>query len=168
MDIRDFVKEGMTRVRNGTLNATRNLTQKQLLWSPAREANHIGFLLWHIARAEDALVNRWACGGTEVWLTGGWDKKIRLPSDKSVYEWTPELVADFKPALPDLLAYAAAEREAALASISKLDLARLGDHPRPDRPEWSVANILQIAISHEAHHQGAIEYLVGLMKAKGI
>ena len=91
--------------------------------------------------------------------------KIRLPSEKPVAEWTPEELGRFTPALPDLLSYMSAVRESVLANLSKLDMGRFGEHPRPDRPDLTVANFLQLVASHEAHHQGAIEYLVGLMKS---
>ena len=168
MELREYVAEALTRKRNGTLNAVKGLTQKQLDWRPSPQANSIGFLLWHIARGEDGLLNRWAFGSKEVWATGGWDKKIHLPSDKPMGEWTAADLGRFTPALADLLAYMSAVRESSLAALKKLDVGRLGEHPRPDRPEWSVATLLQIGVGHEAHHQGAIEYLVGLMKSQGV
>jgi len=168
VDLREYVAEAMTRNRNGTVNTVKGLTQKQVDWRPSAQANSVGFLLWHIARGEDGLLNRWAFGGKEVWVTGGWDKKIRLPSDKPIAEWTPADLGRFTPVLADLLAYMSAVRESTLAGLKKLDLGRLGEHPRPDRPEWSVATFLQIGVSHEAHHQGAVEYLVGLMKSQGV
>ncbi len=168
MELRQFIIDSWTGTREGTLRATKGITQSQAVWQPAPEANSIAFLLWHIARSEDSLVNLRVAKDVECWSAQGWDKKIALPAPKPVGEWTTAELGKFKPALPEVFGYMSAVRECSLSVMAKFDMSRLGEHPMPARPEWTIATILQLVSRHEAHHQGAIEYLVGLAKAKGV
>jgi uncharacterized damage-inducible protein DinB len=144
----------------------KDVTPEELTWRPGQDANHIAFLIWHIVRSEDGMFNRWIVGREQVWTKGGWDKKFGLKPDDSGGGWTSQQVAEFKPKTPDqILGYMAEVRKSVLEGLSTLDLKRLSDKPRPDRPEWTVATMLQMLAFHEAHHQGAIDYLKGLKRA---
>ncbi len=169
MELRQYVTEAMTRARNMTVNSTKGLTEEQAYWQPMPQANSIAFLLWHISRAEDTFFSRWiGKGNTDVWASQGFDKKIKLPSAKPVNEWGSDELCQFSPALSDLQAYMEAVRKNSMAILAKMDMSKLGDHPVANHPDWTTATVLQLAIIHEASHQGAIDYLVGLMKARGI
>jgi len=174
MDLRDLVAEGMDRVRRLTLQTVEGASPEDLAWRPGPEANSVGFLLWHIFRVEDAYFHRWIQPVGEVWEAHGWHRRYRLVEGEEVgpketgFGWPPERVARFRPLpLEELLAYGNAVREGAMRVLRTLDLARLGEHPRPDRPDWTVATLLLNAIAHEAHHQGAIAYLLGLRRSRG-
>lgn len=172
MDLRDFVAEAMARVRRETLRAVEGATLEDLNWRPGPEANPVGFLLWHIFRVEDAYFHRWIQPVGEVWEGHGWHRRLRLvegeevPPQETGFGWPAERVARFvSPPLGELLAYGNAVRQGAMRVLRALDLGRLGERPRPDRPDWTVATLLQNAVIHEAHHQGAIAYLLGLRRS---
>lgn len=166
MELKDYVAESLEQARSRTFNVVKDLTPEELAWRPGPEANPIGFLLWHIARAEDALYHRFIAGAEQVWTAREWDRRFGLKPEDTGGSWTAQQVADWTPPpLQDLLQYMGDVRESVLAGLKELDLGRLGERPRSDRPEQTIANILQLAVIHEAHHQGAIEYLVGLKRA---
>ncbi|MBI4234638.1 MAG: DinB family protein [Chloroflexi bacterium] len=172
MDLRDYIAEAMTRVRQNTLNSVQGLTPEQLRWQPGPEANSIGFLLFHAFRVEDLYFHRWIQPVGEIWVRGGWQGRYKLSErfevkpEENGNSWNGEQVAAFiPPPLGEFLAYAAAVRESALKIVKGLDLARLGETPNPNRPNITIANMLQNAVAHEAEHRGTVDYLVGLMKA---
>lgn len=165
MELREYIAESLEQVRARTLDLVKELTPDELVWRPGPEANHTAFLLWHTARSEDALFNRFIAGCEQVWTARGWHRRFGLKPDDTGNGWTAQQVARWTPpSLQDLLRYMGEVRESVLAGLKDLDLGRLGEKPWPARPDRTVANILQLLASHEAHHQGAIEYLVGLMR----
>ena len=166
MDLREYIVESLEQVRARTLNVVKELTPEELAWRPGPEANHVGFLLWHIARAEDALYHRFVAGAEQVWTAREWNRRFGLKPEDTGGGWTPQQVAGWTPPpLRDLLQYMGEVRESVLAGLRQLDVSQLEEKPWPDRPDQTVANILQLLVIHEAHHQGAIEYLVGLKRA---
>lgn len=173
MDSREYIRQQLERTRKSTLAMVEGLRDEQLTWQPAPDANHIGFLLFHTFRAEDRYFNRWLAGdGTEVWEREGWSQRWPLPDRPDPSQawwvgnsWTPEEMHNWSPPpLAELLEYGAAVRAAGMETLRTLDMTRLPESLRPDRPEFTVAYYLQQAVIHEAQHQGQIEYIVGLMK----
>ena len=166
MELRNYISESLEQMRGRTLASVKDLTPEDLTWRPGPEANHVAFLLWHVARSEDALFNVWIMGGKQVWTTQGWHSRFGLKPEDSGRDWTPQQIGAWSPpALSELLQYMSEVRESVLTGLNKLDLGRLGEKPRPDRPDMTMANILQLIVTHEAHHQGAIDYLIGLKNA---
>jgi len=166
MEVKEYIADSLQRNRTRTLDIVKDLKPDELTWRPGPEANHIAFLLWHIGRAEDGLFNRSIMGREQVWVKDGWDKRFHLKPEDSGGGWTAQQVAAFAPENLDLvLQYMAAVRKSVLEGLAKLDPGRLGEKPRPDRPDWTIGAMLQILVAHEAHHQGAIEYLKGLKRS---
>ncbi len=167
MDLRDYVAESMTRIREGTLNTLKNLDDADLYWTPSPQANPIGFLVWHTARSEDNYFARFIAPGPQLWQRDGWHQKFGMSPDETGNSWNAEQVHAFRaPSKQALFDYTLAVRTHALAELKALDVAKLSERPRTDRPNLTRAHILQNVVSHDAHHQGAIDYLVGLRKAQ--
>lgn len=166
MELKQYIKDSLERNRARTLDIIKDLKPDEIIWQPGPQANHIAFLLWHMARSEDGLFNRWIMGREQVWVQNGWDKKFRLGPEDSGGGWTPQQVADFRPmSLDQIVSYMAEVRASLMEGLDKLDMDRLEERPRPDRPDWTIATMLQLLAVHEAHHQGAIEYLKGLKRS---
>lgn len=164
MDTRAYIIESITRVRQSTLNAVKGLSPEQLRWTPGPAANHIAFLLYHIFRTEDSYLYRWIQPGKQLWEVEGWDQRWRLPT-REARPWTVQEARAFEAPLDELLAYGAAVRSNGLRILQNLDLSRLDEHPNPNRPESTVAQFVQNLVTHETHHEGSIEYLIGLHKS---
>ncbi len=175
MLISDFVLDAMERNRRVTLSLVKGLSPEQLRWRAGPEANHIGFLLFHMFRAEDRYVHRWVSNTPEVWLSQAWEPRFNLPlfpydkdSPRSPGNgWTPQQVAAFEPLpMDDLLAYASAVRESTSLIIRHMDLGRLDEKPVSGRPDLTISRWLQYCITHEVEHQAQIGFIVGLMKTQ--
>ena len=53
MNLKGFIEDVLTQERAGLLEVIDDLTPEELAWHPGPEANHIGWMLWHMFRAED-------------------------------------------------------------------------------------------------------------------
>lgn len=174
MDLREFVVQSMESSRRATLNMVQGLTAQQLRWQPGPEANHVAFLLFHIFRTEDRYFHTWVGQEGELWDRGGWSARWKLPAPRSNPDpnwttgnsWTAQEVRSWPPPpLEELLAYGIAVRASALPVVRGLDLGRLQETPRPDRPQVTIADYLHRASHHEASHSGQIDYLLGLARS---
>jgi hypothetical protein len=174
LDFNEFVIDSLERTRRTTLEMVQSLTQKQLRWQPASDANPVGFLLFHTFRAEDRYMHRWVRPVGEIWERDGWNGRWKLPSPPSNPDpiwtvgnsWTTEEVAGWEPPSPDeLLEYGNAVRASTVYIVRGLDIALLTEAPRPERPQMTIAYYLHQVTHHEAQHQGQIDYILGLMKA---
>ena len=174
MDLRDFVADGIIRTRTGTLEMVKGLTDQQLSWQIASDANTIGFLLFHTFRVEDYFL-RVLGAEQELWRQDGWDQRWTLPAPPDDVtgiwftgnSWTPENVASFQsPPLGEMLAYGASVRDAFLAHLRILDLSRLQDTVWPRRnPTVTLARVLHMVAHHESEHQGHIGFILGLLRS---
>lgn len=174
MDLRDFVIRSMDRARLVTVELVRDLTPQELLWQPGPKANHVAFLLFHIFRVEDSNLHAWVTEADQVWEEESWSDPIVLPSPDASHSqnwttgngWTSKEVGGWEPPpLEKLLAYGAAVRRVSVERIRALDLERLEEIPRPDRPTMAIRDYLNRASHHEVGHNAQIDYLLELMRA---
>ena len=56
MDAVKFISDCLAEVHLRLMATCDNLTNDELLWHPAPTANNIGFIVWHLARGEDARI----------------------------------------------------------------------------------------------------------------
>src|ERR1700741_4722970 len=52
------------------------LSDEQMRVRPREDLNSLAWLMWHIARAEDVMVNRVRAGGPKLWDDDGWAKRL--------------------------------------------------------------------------------------------
>ena len=154
---------------------------------PHSKTNSIAWNLWHIARVEDAGLNRYVTDGTQV-LDSGWLERMNLPwrhhgSGMSLEE-VDEL--DARIDLAALKGYAQAVEERTRAIIASLDEDELGtamDEPRlrqilveeglaHSQAEGFVKNylgwtkgkcLLTFGLTHSWQHLGEMEVLASLL-----
>ena len=58
MDFRDILKSQMTEYSEALESALEGLTPDERRFQPTTESNHVDFIVWHMARVEDTLLNR--------------------------------------------------------------------------------------------------------------
>ena len=168
MELREFIKLNLDRVKQGTDRALRDLTPVELKWQPKPEGNTIGFLLYHMARTEDRFVNANIMGQPTVWISGGWAQKLGIPeTDTGGYGYTAEKVAAFPvPSLPDLQAYFEAVRKKSVEALDGMTseqadrIVKVGG-PFGDIP---LGRLWAIIYSNVTQHAGEISYLRGLQR----
>ena len=102
--VNDLLTGGFDHVRDTVQQAVEGLSEDQLSFRPAADANSIAWLTWHLTRVQDDHVADVA-GGEQLWTAGGWVERFRLPFDVEAigYGQTSEEVGQVR-ATAELLA----------------------------------------------------------------
>lgn len=161
----DVLTEGFGRLDDLVATATSDLTEDQLAERVGPRANTVAWLVWHLAREQDAQVA--ALGGTEeVWTADGWAEKLALPLDPSDngYGNTPEQVAQVRASADLLVGYARAATAASLAYLRGLSDADLDDVVDPgwDPPVTRGVRLLSV-LDDAVQHAGQAAFVRGLL-----
>lgn len=141
------------------------LTTADVLWRPDPGANSIGWLIWHLTRAEDAMISSLA-GSEQEWVTGKWDETFDLPYSPKAggFGMSSEDVGRFTVPDPDVLRqYAEAVGAFAVEVLSTLtdaDLDRVIDESYT--PPVTVGVRLVSIMVETAQHMGQAAYLRGM------
>jgi hypothetical protein len=165
----EFVIQTLTVAQDGLIRTVQDLTPYDLAWLPGLESNPIGFMLWHMTRSEDSLINSLARGGKpQVWETGKWGEKLELPPDPKDTggRYTMEQVRSFKvPQLSALLDYHKAVRSNTIEYMKTVKPADLeAKIPFFGGREMPRSFIFSILLSEIFQHSGQIAYLRGMLK----
>src|SRR4051794_35290428 len=120
---RTLLTDGFERIHEGVPEVVTGLTRDELLWRPDAAANHIAWLVWHLARQQDDQVAALA-DDEPVWTADGWVDRFELPYPRGVHGWgmSSEDVGRFTVADPRLFAaYQGAVHERTVALLDELD-----------------------------------------------
>lgn len=170
MESAGLALDALGRVRQMVREALKDLSPEELLAPPKP---HIAWLVWHIARVQDAnfsaLMER-----PQLWIADGWHARFHMPPDPKDYgsghKQTPAEVEAFtvtdKPLLLDYLNAVFARTTAYLSTVSSADLNRVLNEPQY-QPLPTLSIRLASVINCNTRHAGQIEYLRGLVKYQG-
>jgi hypothetical protein len=167
MDVRAVLTDLFDRVDEHVDEILEGLGPAELTRRPGPDANPIGWLLWHIARVEDAQVAD-LVGEDQLWASGPWAARFGLEPDpgNSGYGHTPAQVAAVRPESTDALRdYARAVRARTggfLASLTADELDRIVDEAW-DPPVTMGVRLISIA-DDQIQHAGAAAYVKGLLQ----
>ena len=162
MDTVSFISQSISQVNLRLLATCEGLSQEQVLWRPTPYANNIGFILWHMARAEDFLMSRLQKGRPNLWASEGWYQRFGQPVDAPDPGDKMGLQSLAIPDLELLICYTEAVHQGSQVFLSGLTAQRLESSPNPDQPERTVAGSLRHLITHKNNHHGQIDYIRGL------
>jgi hypothetical protein len=138
------------------------LDDETLFWQPAEGQNHIGFLLWHLIRDEDAVICQSVLERDELWSSSGWAARFGMDAKEQGTGMSPSSLGHFRYALGDLLAYADAVWEQTDDALEKLDPQRLEESLSWSN-KWRLANLLTTGrLAHGWVHLGEIRQIRGL------
>ena len=163
---RDLLTDGFERIRDGVPEVVEGLSVDELLWRPDADANHVAWLLWHLARQQDDQVAALA-DDDSAWRVDGWYERFGLPYPPSAHGWSMSSadVGKFTVADPTHFAgYHAAVHERTVRYLGQLDAAAYGRviDTRWD-PPVTVAMRLISVLDDAAKHLGQAEYVKGLV-----
>ena len=165
MDFRDVVKAALTEYMEDLEAALDGITPQERRFQPTGTANHIEYIVWHMARVEDGIINRRIREDLQIWERGGWYSRLSLPREGNGEGFSAEQVATLSAfSFDDLMEYYRAVRQNSFRVIDSLthdDLCRI---PDPDRPRWNIASILAHLVVEEAQHVGQVAYIRGLQR----
>lgn len=166
MTLNEFIEDALNVENEYLMDALGDLTPEELAWRAGPEANHIGWILWHMTRVEDMWFQFFIQRQTEIWETEGWNEKFGLPTRDNGFDHTLEQVAAF-PAydLADMIAYGKAVRTATLDYLKTVTPEQMDEVPREARPEMSIGGVFRQVVGELYQHQGHIAYLKGLARA---
>lgn len=168
MDAIALLVEAYSRVPELARRAVHGLTAEQLAWAPAKGANPIAWLVWHLARGQDAQIA--AVAGTEqVYLAGDWADSFGLEPDAADtgYGHDADAVSAVRPASAEaLLDYLDAVHAATLCflgTLTEAELDRIVDAAW-DPPVTLGARLVSIVVD-DVQHAGQAAYVRGLQTA---
>ena len=166
MTLNEFIEDAFNTEHEYLMDAIGDLTPDELMWKAGSEANHIGWILWHMIRVEDMWFQFFIQRHTEIWERDGWNEKFGLPTRDNGFEHTQEQVNNF-PAyeLQEMLDYGAAVRAETLSYLKSVTPDQMDIVPRDARPEMSVGRIFRQVIGEVYQHQGHIAYIKGLSRS---
>jgi len=171
MELHDLYADAYGRVLTSLERQLAGLTDEDLHWQPAPEGNSIAWLAWHISRVADYYVSG-LIGEPQLYIREGWYTRFGRsaePRDIGMVH-TPEQVAAFRvPDVETLLDYhrvVLGRNLDYIRTLSAADLDRELDEPRytplPNVGVWLIS------VLHDGMaHAGQIDYLLGLLKARG-
>ena len=166
MTIAEVLADALSRVQQVVHEVVTGLSPDQLAYRPDPSANSIGWLVWHLTRAQDDHVAD-AAGTEQVWLADGWSDRFGLPFDSRATGWsqTADEVGAFRVADGELLTgYHDAVYARTLdfvGSLTESDLDRVVD-TRWDPPVTLGVRLVSV-IDDDAQHAGQAAYLRGLI-----
>lgn len=167
MEWQQLIVDIFQRISQALGRALEGLTLDDLNQQLRPDCNSIGWLTWHLTRAQDRAISD-LMEEEQLWVKGEWHAKFNRPPDAkdTGYGHSPEDLAGFKsPDVPTLMEYhhAVLERTTRyISNLSETDLNRELDHPR-----FPTVGIRLVAvISDNLQHTGQIAYLHGLLKGK--
>ncbi len=151
-----------------------DLTDEQMNWKPAGDANTISFLLWHVLRAWDSYYSM-VFSRPEIYEIGAWSEKFGFDvSDKgfdgisigtgfstedvSIVKAKPAVLVGYFNALFDVLSRT-------LDSATDQDLGQEFIVPWWPSPS-TVAGVLSHVLTHGMEHIGQAQYVRGLLSEK--
>jgi len=162
----DLLVDGFGRIEEGVPAVVDGLSVDELLWRPDPEANHVAWLVWHLARQQDDQVAHLA-DARSAWLEDGWVDRFGLPYAPQVHGWSmsSDDVGAFTVADPGLFAaYQAAVHARTVALLDGLDADRYAEvvDARWDPPVTVGVRIVSV-LDDAAKHLGQAEYVRGLV-----
>src|SRR5262245_59542859 len=102
---KEAIRSGLEEYLQGLQRTLEGLTPAEVRWQPTLHTNHIAWLVWHMARAEDVWVSRLR-QRREVWPADGWTDRFRMdPASTGNRQTMEEVRAMPETPLTDLLAY---------------------------------------------------------------
>ena len=167
---RDLLIDGFGRIREGVPDVVDGLSEDELLWRPDPDANHVAWLVWHLARQQDDQVSELAGADASVWTGDGWVERFGLPYPPETHGWSMSSadVGRFTVADPALFAsYHQAVHERTVTYLEGLDdpaYGRVVDE-RWDPPVTVAVRIISV-LDDAAKHLGQAEYVRGLLERR--
>ena len=161
----DLLADCFGRIRGVVHDATSGLTEQQLAFRPAGQANSVAWLIWHLTRIQDDHVAAVA-GSGQAWIADGWADRFGLPYriTDTGYGHSSDQVAACLAAAELLTGYHDAVYRNTVSYVPGLTEAELD---RVVDPAWDPPVTLGVrlvsVISDDLQHAGQAAYLHGLV-----
>lgn len=143
------------------------LSDDELRWQPTLHANSIDWMVWHMARVEDNLVNVVLQNHDPIWESDGWSERLGISYAGAGAGMTMNEIRDLGHIdIAEVMEYYRTIRTETSDYFERVmradDLSRVIEHT--NFRGWTGAQILGRLLCEEAEHLGQIEYLRGMMR----
>jgi hypothetical protein len=170
MNTKEYFLSSLKTFHKSLLDSLQGLTDEQLNFRPLGKGNQIAFIIWHVVRTEDSVMNYFWQKKTPVWNAEGWDKKFGMDPKMQGTGMTAEQAASIRILdMGEFFKYMESvfkASEAFLEGTSEKDWEEVRD-----LPYLGKRNLYQLtggtALNHGACHLGEIWYVKGLQGLKG-
>ena len=148
-------------------SALGGLSYDELRWQPNLHANSIDWMVWHMARVEDNLINVVLQHQDPIWERDGWGDKLNIRYDGAGAGMTMKEIRSMgRIDVEGVMKYYRSVRSITSDyfrnAMQEDDLSRVIEHT--NFRGWTGAGILGRLLCEEAEHLGQIEYLRGMMR----
>ena len=152
--------------------ALEGLDDATLARQPNEDSNSIAWLLWHMNRVVDRMVNDRLQSKPQIWIEGGWHQRFGMDGDGETtgQGMTKSETAVWKPPTKDVLVgYFEAVKISAREYLSALDDEGLeGSITVPPANEArAISDMLGVLVYDNITHGGQIAYLRGYYQGMG-
>ncbi len=162
MDGTTLLRTAFADLHKEILEDTAGIADDELFWQPTPDANHIGFLLWHLVRDEDTVICQAVTGTPELWQAEGWADRFGMHDRDQGTGLETGRLATFRYPLPLLYEYADAVWTQTDAALAEMPPDRLSNDLRWSS-EWRLVNLLTSGcLGHGWVHLGEIRQIRGL------
>jgi hypothetical protein len=166
----DILADGFERIRSASHSVGRGLGAEILEAKIDPESNTIAWLLWHLARGQDAQVSD-LMGEEQVWTADGWSGRfaLELPDSSTGYAHTPEDVSKVRGVAIGLyLGYIDAVCDRSVNYVGELNDSNFDDivDERFTPPVTRAVRLFSV-ISDDLQHAGQAAILRGILERKG-
>ena len=160
----DFIREGLQQADARFVASCDGLSEEQAQWRPSERANSIAFIVWHVARVEDAEASG-EMGEAPLWVAAGWHERCGHPAETPLNRERQLLLDLPLPSYALLREYGAAAAERTRVFAESLDSADL-DRPAHFWDGQPLATSFQHLLLHKNNHHGQVDLLRGLQDAE--
>ena len=169
MESRELLLNAFDNVEDAVRGAVEGIDPGLLTARVDPGANTIAWLVWHLTRVQDDHVADVA-GGAQIWTTGGWVERFRLPFDVTAtgYGHSAQEVGEVHATAELLSGYQDAVHQATVDYVRTLsddDYGRVVDE-RWDPPVTLAVRLVSV-LNDTTQHVGQAAYLRGLMPGHG-
>lgn len=161
----DVLTEGFGRLDDLVRTAVSGLGEAQLAERIGPQANTVAWLVWHLAREQDAQIAELS-GTDEVWVADGWADRFALPLDSSDngYGNSPQQVAAVRAPAELLVGYAQAATAASIGYVSGLTDEQLDDVIDPGWDPPVTRGVRLVSVLDDAiQHAGQAAFVRGVL-----
>ncbi|MPV38252.1 mycothiol transferase [Georgenia subflava] len=166
MNTAELLIEAYSRVPDEAARILDGLDEAALTFRPDPGANTIAWLVWHLARGQDAQIADVA-GTDQAWTAEGWSQRLDLPFDTSAtgYGQSSSEVAAVRASAAELTGYLEAVHRRTvefLATLAEEDLDRVVDDSW-DEPVTLGVRLVSI-VGDDLQHLGQAAYVRGIVE----
>ena len=161
------IESGVNEHFDKLTRALDGLSEDELSWHPTLESIAIDWMVWHMARVEDNLINVVLQNRDPIWQRDGWGERLGIATTSAgagmkMAEIRVMGRIDVALAMEYYRSVRSETSQYFVDVMRESDLSRVIDHT--NFRGWTGGRILGRLLCEEAEHLGQVEYLRGMMR----